>query len=346
MYVPQNERKSIPSQKTLAQSPLQDEKTPKTNSNNETEAVLLSGLTQVNNNVGEGVQQMLEEEFNGTRGEVIREVQRAPDRATDNILNLLKSTASRLKMHVTMIEACKQEYTDMELFWKRVQYAGIALGVGAAAWYLIRTVGQTPIISTKDTIPPISSTEMNSSAESNVSSSPTSNPRLRGAQSAGDAHSSSSAKHAWKQSWAQQVARAHAPFRWSKLFKIMITSVAGNMVIWKTSFLRLEQKRQTILQWLPNTFERVYAHYLCASDRTHDDLLAQWHLVQPGLELALASSSIEQFEPFTTTEKSYLDDLLSFHIPRLDRCVRDRTGDDHAYLRFKHLEKPSMKTNA
>ena len=41
---------------------------------------------------------MLMHEFDGTRGEVIREVERAPDRATDNVLNLLKTTASRLKV--------------------------------------------------------------------------------------------------------------------------------------------------------------------------------------------------------------------------------------------------------
>lgn len=85
---------------------------------------------------------MLEHEFDGIRGEVIREVERAPDRATDNILNLLKATALRLKMHTTLVEACKKEYLDLKTFWKHAQIAGIVAGVGFTAFYLIRTLGR------------------------------------------------------------------------------------------------------------------------------------------------------------------------------------------------------------
>lgn len=89
------------------------------------------------------VPKMLEHEFDGIRGEVIREVERAPDRATDNILNLLRATTLRLKMHLTVAEVCKKEYLDLRTFWKRAQIAGVVAGVGFTALYLIRTVGSS-----------------------------------------------------------------------------------------------------------------------------------------------------------------------------------------------------------
>ncbi|KAF4321615.1 hypothetical protein BBO99_00000750 [Phytophthora kernoviae] len=193
------------------------------------------------------VPMMLEHEFDGIRGEVIREVERAPDRATDNILNLLKATALRLKMHTTLIEACKQEYLDLRTFWKRAQIAGIVAGVGFTTFYLIRTA----------------------------------------------------------------------------------------------SVLNVDFKRASVLQWLPQTFQRVYGPFLCKSDRSHDEIMAQWNAVQPGLKMALSSTPLEEFSTIDTKHKSFLDDVLNLHVPRLDRCVRDRTGDDHAYLRFKHHKTPS-----
>jgi predicted GTPase len=340
------------------------------------------------------VQHMLEHEFDGTRGEVIREVERAPDRATDNVLNLLKSTASRLKMHVTLVEACRKEYFDLELFWKRVQIAGVVAGVGVAAFYLIRTVGRAPVVQIADVeklagasssapaaapvsgsgsapasgSPPSSSgastttTSTSSTAASSVSaakaapaaaaSRPSSSgssassaaPRGGGTTPAlrGSSNSPPTDKTAWKQNWAKQVAKSQSPFRFTTFFKIILSAAAGNFAIWKTSVLRLERKREEILAWLPATFERVYAKFLVKSDRTHNDIAAQWLVVRPGLELALAAAPIDQFDAFQTSDKSYLDDVLGIHIPRLDRCVRDRTGDDHAYLRFKHLQKPSV----
>jgi hypothetical protein len=107
----------------------------------------------------------------------------------------------------------------------------------------------------------------------------------------------------------------------------------------------LEKKRDTVLSWLPSTFQRVYAANLCKSDRTHDETITRWNAVRPGLELALSSASLDEFPKFELADKAYLEDVLNMHIPRLDRCVRDRTGDDHAYLRFKHLEKPSARSN-
>jgi len=92
---------------------------------------------------------------------------------------------------------------------------------------------------------------------------------------------------------------------------------------------------------LPATFQRVYAPQLCKSDRLADETTAQWQAVQPGLELALAVMPLDEFPPFEPKDTTYLDDVLSLHIPRLDRSVRDRAGDDHAYLRFKHLKHPA-----
>ncbi|DAZ95486.1 TPA: hypothetical protein N0F65_001966 [Lagenidium giganteum] len=295
------------------------------------------------------VKKMLEHEFDGTRGEVIREVKRAPDRATDNILNLLKSTMSRLKMHHTLIEACKQEYLDLEKFWKRIQIVGIAAGIGAVAFYLIRTVGSAPpalleaelIAETKSSTSATAAASASSSGSGSVSSSAsspaptsstatsTSSPKLRGA--------------AWKENWARQVAKSRSTFSFLSLFKIALTSCVSNFTIWKWSLVSLESKKERVLQWMPATFRRVYAQHLCKSDRTHDETIALWKSVQAGLKLALKSTPINEFPELDIGDKNYLDDVLTLHIPRLDRCVRDRTGDDHAYLRFKHLDKPSAK---
>ncbi|GLE04512.1 hypothetical protein PINS_up013467 [Pythium insidiosum] len=318
-----------------------------------------------------GVQSMLEHEFDGTRGEVVREVERAPDRATDNVLNLLKSTASRLKMHVTLVDACRKEYADLQTFWKRAQIAGAVAGVGLVAFYLIRTVGRSNAVPIEAISTPTASTaapaggasattttatgggaRVSASASSSTSatSAPSSStasaspkPNLRGASAT--AAPAGKGSEAWKSNWARQVAKAHSPFRFATFFKLVLSSCAANLAIWKTAVLRLERKREQILLWLPNTFERVYAQYLCKSDRTHDETVAQWGVVRPGLELALSAAPIDEFPPFELADKSYLDDVLALHIPRLDRCVRDRSGDDHAYLRFKHLDKPSAKAS-
>ncbi|KUF79257.1 Sarcalumenin [Phytophthora nicotianae] len=266
------------------------------------------------------VPKMLEHEFDGIRGEVIREVERAPDRATDNILNLLKATALRLKMHMTLVEACKKEYLDLRTFWKRAQIAGIVAGVGFTAFYLIRTVGSrapTEPLTAEDLT--LSATAAPSSASSSVKTSDASNT--------------------WEKNWSKQVARSHSLFKLITFFKIVLSSCASNLALWKASVLNLEFKRESVLQWLPLTFQRVYGPFLCKSDRTHDEIMAQWNAVQPGLELALSSTALEEFPTVDSSHKTFLDDVLNLHVPRLDRCVRDRTGDDHAYMRFKHHAK-------
>lgn len=271
------------------------------------------------------VQKMLEHEFDGTRNEVMREVERAPDRATDNVLNLLKATASRLKMHVTLVEAIKKEYLDLETFWRRVQIAGVVAGVGFVSFYLIRTVGNAspPSIDLAEAVANVGVDTSKPSAP--VASTPT--PSLRG---------SVGSREPWQDNWAKQVARSQSRFKYTTFLKILLSSCASNLAIWKASVVNLEFKRESVLQWLPRTFERIYAPFLCKSDRLADEVTAQWSIVKPELELALTSTPLLEFPPFEPKEKSFLEDVLNLHIPRLDRSVRDRQGDDHAYLRFKH----------
>ncbi|CAI5745610.1 unnamed protein product [Peronospora destructor] len=264
------------------------------------------------------VPKMLEHEFDGIRGEVIREVERAPDRATDNVLNLLRATALRLKMHLTLVEACKKEYLDLRTFWKRAQIAGIVAGVGFTAFYLIRTVGSSAPLEalTVDDL------------------TPTMSPTASSTSSAATSVKSSS--ETWEHNWSKQVARSHSLFKFSMFFKIVLSSCMSNLALWKASALNLEFKRESVLQWLPLTFQRVYGPFLCNSDRARNELMTQWNAVRPGIELALSSTELEVFPTIETMHKTFLDDVVNLHVPRLDRCVRDRMGDDHAYLRFKH----------
>lgn len=278
--------------------------------------------TQGNGDMAFNVPKMLEHEFDGIRGEVIREVERAPDRATDNVLNLLKATALRLKMHMTLVEACKKEYLDLRTFWKRAQIAGIVAGVGFTAFYLIRTVGS------RAHLEPLSAEDLALSASPSSSST--------SSVSRSSATTGSGSGNTWEKNWSKQVERSHSLFKFSTFFKIVLSSCASNLALWKASVLNLEFKRENVLQWLPLTFQRVYGPFLCKSDRAHDEIMAQWNAVQPGLELALSSTPLVEFPTIDSPNKSFLDDVLNLHVPRLDRCVRDRTGDDHAYLRFKH----------
>ncbi|CAH0486350.1 unnamed protein product [Peronospora farinosa] len=271
---------------------------------------------QKNSEMMFNVPKMLEHEFDGIRGEVIREVERAPDRATDNVLNLLRATALRLKMHLTLIEACKKEYLDLRTFWKRAQIAGVVAGVGFTTFYLIRTVGSSaPLeaLSVDDLAPTVSPAASSTAATSVKTSSQT-----------------------WESNWSKQVARSHSLFKFSTFFKIVLTSCMSNLALWKASVLNLEFKGKSVLQWLPLTFQRVYGPFLCKSDRARDEIMTQWNAVRPGVELALSSTELEAFPTIETMHKTFLDDVLNLHVPRLNRCVRDRTGDDHAYLRFKH----------
>lgn len=284
----------------------------------------LPSAAQENGETAFNVPKMLEHEFDGIRGEVIREVERAPDRATDNILNLLKATALRLKMHTTLVEACKKEYLDLKTFWKHAQIAGIVAGVGFTAFYLIRTLGSSAPLGA------LTADDLVDRTPSGTSSVPSSL-----------SVKTSSANNAWEKNWSKQVARSHSLFKFSTFFKIVLSSCASNLALWKASVLNLEFKRENVLQWLPLTFQRVYGPFLCKSDRAHDEIMAQWNAVQPGLELAVSSTPLESFPNIEAQHKSFLDDVLNLHVPRLDRCVRDRTGDDHAYLRFKHHVVPT-----
>ncbi|CAI5741828.1 unnamed protein product [Hyaloperonospora brassicae] len=267
------------------------------------------------------VPKMLEHEFDGMRGEVIREVERAPDRATDNVLNLLKATALRLKMHLTLVEACKNEYLDLRTFWKRAQTAGIVAAVGFTAFYLIRTVG------TRMSLEPLTVEDLTQSMQP-----PAAPPTASGVASI----KPSSTGNAWEKNWIKQVAHSRSQFKFSTLCKIVLSCCVSNLALWKASVLNLKFKRDSVLQWLPSTFQRVYGPFLCKSDRAHAEIMAQWNVVQPGLKLALSSTELEAFPAIEAMHMTFLDDVLNLHVPRLDRCVRDRTGDDHVYLRFKH----------
>ncbi|TYZ59349.1 hypothetical protein PybrP1_008529 [[Pythium] brassicae (nom. inval.)] len=329
MYVPQEQRESprLPapppaasSSKTNKARRAGDEQQTANGSSNGDVENELSGASK------HEVQRMLEDEFDSIRGEVLREVERAPDRATDNVLNLLKATASRLKMHTMLLDACRAEYLDLERFWRRVQIAGVAIGVGAVSLYVIRTVGNAPV-------PVVTADELATGGGGSGISSSSAVATTSSGGAAGGA-----GKTAWKESWATQVASSQTRFKYGTLFRIVLSACASNFALWKVSVASLTHKRESVLSWLPLTFERVYAQFLCKSDRIHDETVAQWKAVQPGLEQAFRSAAVDAFPAVDAT---FLDDVLGLHIPRLDRSVRDRTGDDHAYLRFKHLEKPS-----
>lgn len=49
------------------------------------------------------LRQLLTDEFDGVRDEVVREVTRAPDRATDNIVNIVKQTLLRLEVFLHLV---------------------------------------------------------------------------------------------------------------------------------------------------------------------------------------------------------------------------------------------------
>lgn len=284
-----------------------------------------AGSTQERGQLLCNVPKMLEHEFDGIRGEVIREVKRAPDRATDNILNVLEVTALRLKMHMTLVEACKKEYQDLCTFWKRAQVMGLVVGVGIVAIYLIRTVGaRAPMNSLSVETTTLRASPSSSSAPPAASSDTTS------------IKSSGASSSSWEKNWSRQVARSQSLFKLSTLCKIVFSSCVSNLALWKASMINLKYKRESVLRWLPLMFYRVYRPFLCKSDRLHNEIMTQWNAVQPGLELALSSTPLEKFSDIDTLHKTFLDDVLNLHVPRLNRCVRDRTGDDHAYMRFKH----------
>ncbi|KAG9402248.1 EH domain-containing protein 1 [Aphanomyces cochlioides] len=253
------------------------------------------------------LQTLLHTEFDGTRGEILREVQRAPDLATDNMLTAFKSLCAKLKMHVTLIEACQKEYKWIENLWHGITMGLVAAGVGVSVMYIVRTWGVT------DGTPAIQSSE------------------------------ASSTQPMWKQEWAKQVAMSKRAFRWGEFLKLTGTSAAASLLSWKAGEKALAKMQADVLSWLPTVFASTYASRLIKSDRTHDETIATYNSILPGLEMALTQTRLDGFEPFSLPEKSYLDDVLATHVPRLDRCVRDRSGDDYAYLRFKHYEKPSLQ---
>ncbi|ETW02558.1 hypothetical protein H310_06040 [Aphanomyces invadans] len=254
---------------------------------------------------------LLHTEFDGTRGEILREVQRAPDLATDNLLTSFKALGARLKMHVTLIEACQREYVWVKHLWHGITMGLIAAGVGVSALYIFRTWGESKLL------PATSTSATPSSSGSEV---PT-----------------------WKQDWAKQVAQSKRTFRWSEFMKISGIATTTSLLSWKSGQRALAKMQADVLKWLPALFASTYASFLCKSDRTHDETMATFNSILPGLEMALTQTNLEAFGVFPLAEKNYLDEVLATHVPRLDRCVRDRSGDDYAYLRFKHIEKPSLQ---
>ncbi|RHY56600.1 hypothetical protein DYB30_000875 [Aphanomyces astaci] len=138
-------------------------------------------------------------------------------------------------------------------------------------------------------------------------------------------------------------AKLKRTFRWSEFAKLSGAATATSLASWKAGQRALAKMQAGVLHWLPAVFASTYASFLCKSDRTHDETMATFNSILPGLEMALAQTPLEAFGLFPPVEKNYLDEVLATHVPRLDRCVRDRTGDDYAYLRFKHIEKPSLQ---
>ncbi|RHY17160.1 hypothetical protein DYB25_004388 [Aphanomyces astaci] len=138
-------------------------------------------------------------------------------------------------------------------------------------------------------------------------------------------------------------AKLKRTFRWSEFAKLSGAATATSLASWKAGQRALAKMQADVLHWLPAVFASTYASFLCKSDRTHDETMATFNSILPGLEMALAQTPLEAFGLFPPVEKNYLDEVLATHVPRLDRCVRDRTGDDYAYLRFKHIEKPSLQ---
>ncbi|RHY32712.1 hypothetical protein DYB32_002315 [Aphanomyces invadans] len=138
-------------------------------------------------------------------------------------------------------------------------------------------------------------------------------------------------------------ARLKRTFRWSEFMKISGIATTTSLLSWKSGQRALAKMQADVLKWLPALFASTYASFLCKSDRTHDETMATFNSILPGLEMALTQTNLEAFGVFPLAEKNYLDEVLATHVPRLDRCVRDRSGDDYAYLRFKHIEKPSLQ---
>jgi hypothetical protein len=98
MYVPQDKRKATRNGKKNESSQINAAPPRLASDHRHSDAETSSSSLSTSESTID-VQEMLTKEFDGTRGEVIREVERSPDRATDNILNLLKNTASKLKVN-------------------------------------------------------------------------------------------------------------------------------------------------------------------------------------------------------------------------------------------------------
>ncbi|KAF0717754.1 hypothetical protein AaE_010797 [Aphanomyces astaci] len=140
-------------------------------------------LAQMSNNSEEAMlSSLLHTEFDGTRGEILREVQRAPDLATDNLLTSFKSLCAKLKMHITLIEACQKEYMWVKHLWHGITMGLVAAGVGVSALYIFRTWG-------------VSSSSLSSTPSLDTT------PTTSGA-------SATSAVPTWKQEWTKQVAQS------------------------------------------------------------------------------------------------------------------------------------------
>lgn len=230
------------------------------------------------------------------------------DRATDNMINDLKIQVSRLKMHCTVLDACRKEYLWQEKAFKGLTIGITVVGFTIAVAYILRTYPRGP--------------------QSTVSSDMGITTNLP---------SSTTTKEEWKKEWADQVAKSDPrAFKWFTVFKILASTALSTIMSFRMSLLNLELKQSQVLEWLPQTFRKVYAKSLCKSDKSHDEVMARWHAILPGLNTALNTERLTNFSVFGHKDLAFLDSVLDAHIPRLDRTIRDRKGDEFTYLAMKH----------
>ncbi|CCI40791.1 unnamed protein product [Albugo candida] len=232
---------------------------------------------------------LLETEFDGIRSEVMREAARAPDRSTDAMLDSLRNTSLRLKLHCNLLERCKDELSDYISFWEHWRTIGAAAGIGLVLFYLARTLGKPSSASTS----PIK----NSTPPSSV---------------------------AWQRDWAEKVSESQPRFKYLTLFKLVLGSCVPNVALWRVSMHRIKRKEEQVQRWLPGIFKQLCAKRLQRSDREYSQLAAVWGQVQPDINAALESSRLDGFPEFDKSDMDLLDNVLDVQIPRLEQWAQDR----------------------
>lgn len=105
---------------------------------------------------------------------------------------------------------------------------------------------------------------------------------------------------------------------------------------WKYSHYSLHRLQLTVLDWLPDIFHTQYRDILHQDDVESEDIRRRWCTVRPGLERSLTTTSLHEIPPRNSRDMEYIDNVLGVQIPRLDRTIRDRFGDEHIYLSLKH----------